>query len=165
MFVMNSSMKNVVAKMVVALGFSQCLYANEVSFSGAGGDLSSGWDTLPSSADTVVISRGGTYTAGNDLSFGNIKVTTGDGVIFNMAPSRQVILNSTVKSSNVGYPKDSGYGFAPLSSGSVNVTLNGGYWDFVNDNNFYAAESGSANAGGSVTITGGAVVTNVNTFY
>lgn len=162
---MNSSMKNVVAKMVVALGFSQCLYADEIVFPGAGEDLSSGWETAPNSSDTIIISQGGAYTSGNDLSFGNVKVTTGENVTFNFHANRKITLNNASTSSSFNYPNTCGYGFAPLYQGAVNITLNGGYWDFVRGNHFYAAASGKYDTGGSVTITGGAVVTNVNTFY
>ena len=163
-------MKRTVAFVCVTAGIAaSCALVNvagaaEVTFPSAGGNLSSGWGTPPETSDTVVISQGGDYDASGDLSFGNIKVTTSGNVTFDMSGKR-VALNNAKTGTGLHYPGTYGYGFAPLISANASISINGGLWDLVNGNNFYAASSGTGNTGGNVTISGGAVITNVYRFY
>ena len=150
--------------------FAGCAMASSAlaaTFPGAGGDLSSAsaWGrSLPGTDETIVLNQSGTYTASADISFGQFQVTTGDPVTIDMR-GRKVSVNKKYLQTGFNTAANAGYGFAPRRDGNVNVTILGGLWDFVNENHFYAAESGKGDTGGSVTISDGAVITNVYRFY
>ena len=75
-------------------------FGAEVKFPSAGGNLYSeeAWGgTRPGTGDTIVLDKAGTYTASEDISFGQFKLTV-DGVVFDFTANqnRKITVNSTL---------------------------------------------------------------------
>ena len=163
-------MKKKVLVYTTAVFAATIAFGAEVKFPSAGGNLYSeeAWGgTRPGTGDTIVLDKAGTYTASSDLSFGQFKLTV-DGVVFDFTsnPNRRITVNNALLGTGTGKATDRGYGYMMTKNGTINSTIKGGYWDFVNTNHFYAVETGNNNSNpSSVTISDGAVITNVARFY